>query len=47
MYVCPSQELMDEYNSKHAPRLQKDHSQRYDGRFAAFRTLLNVIEEFK
>ncbi|NBR13197.1 MAG: DUF4286 family protein [Flavobacteriales bacterium] len=47
MYVCQSQELMDEYNSKHAPRLQKDHSQRYDGRFAAFRTLLNVIEEFK
>jgi hypothetical protein len=47
MYVCRSQELMDEYNSKHAPRLQKDHSKRYDGRFAAFRTLLNVIEEFK
>jgi hypothetical protein len=47
MYVCPSQELMDEYNSKHAPRLQKDHAQRYEGRFAAFRTLLNVIEEFK
>ena len=47
MYVCPNQELMDEYTSKHAPRLQKDHSQRYEGRFAAFRTLLNVIEEFK
>lgn len=47
MYVCPNQELMDEYTSKHLPRLQKDHSQRYEGRFAAFRTLLNVIEEFK
>ena len=47
MYVCPNQELMDEYTRKHAPRLQKDHSQRYEGRFAAFRTLLNVIEEFK
>jgi len=47
IYACPSQELMDEYNKKHAPRLQKDHAQRYEGRFAAFRTLLNVIEEFK
>lgn len=47
MYVCPNQELMDDYHSKHAPRLQKDHAQRYEGRFAAFRTLLNIIEEFK
>ena len=47
MYVCPNQDLMDEYTSKYAPLLQKDHSQRYEGRFAAFRTLLNVIEEFK
>lgn len=47
MYVCPNQELMDDYNNKHAPRLQKDHAQRYEGRFAAFRTLLNIIEEFK
>jgi hypothetical protein len=47
MYVCPNQELMDEYTSKHSPRLQKDHAQRYEGRFAAFRTLLTIIEEFK
>jgi hypothetical protein len=47
MYVCPNQELMDEYTSKHSPRLQKEHAQRYEGRFAAFRTLLTIIEEFK
>jgi hypothetical protein len=38
---------MDIYQEKHAPILQKDHSERYAGRFAAFRTFLTVIEEFK
>lgn len=46
-YLSPSQEKLDEYRDKHAPLLQKDHSERYDGRFAAFRTILSVIEEFK
>ncbi len=47
MYLCLSQEKLDHYRDKHAPSLQKDHSDRYAGRFAAFRTLLSVIEEFK
>jgi hypothetical protein len=47
MYLAPSQEKIDEYREIHAPALQKDHSERYSGRFAAFRTLLSVIEEFK
>ena len=47
MYLCPNQETMDHYNSKYAPELQKDHSEKYVGRFAAFRTFLSVIEEFK
>jgi hypothetical protein len=47
MYLSPSQEQIDEYREIHAPALQKDHSERYSGRFAAFRTLLSVIEEFK
>ncbi|MES2798417.1 MAG: DUF4286 family protein [Bacteroidota bacterium] len=46
-YLSPSQEKMDEYQKTHAPVLQKDHSARFDGRFAAFRTFLTVIEEFK
>ncbi len=46
-YVCPTQELMDKYRSEHAPRLQKDHSERFEGRFAAFRTFLSLIEEYK
>jgi hypothetical protein len=46
-YLSPSQEKMDEYQQQHAPVLQKDHSERYAGKFAAFRTILSVIEEFK
>ena len=46
-YLSLSQEKIDEYSEKYAPLLQKDHSERYAGRFAAFRTLLSVIEEYK
>ena len=47
MYLCSSEELMNEYQNTHAPALQKDHADRYSGQFAAFRTFLTVIEEFK
>lgn len=46
-YLSPSQEMLDEYQKTHAPLLQKDHSEKFAGRFAAFRTFLHVIEEFK
>ena len=46
MYLSPSKEVYEEYQSTHAPRLQKEHTDRYAGKFAAFRTILNVIEQF-
>ena len=46
-YLSPSQEHMDTYSQTHAPLLQRDHSARFAGKFAAFRTVLSVIEEFK
>lgn len=46
-YLAPSQEKYDEYQNVHAANLQKDHSEKFAGRFAAFRTLLSLIEEFK
>ena len=46
-YLCPAQEKLDEYQAKHAPLLQKEHTDRYAGKFAAFRTLLTVLDEFK
>lgn len=47
MYFSPSEELYNTYRTEHAPELQKKHTEKYAGKFAAFRTILNVIEEFK
>lgn len=46
-YVSPSQDKLDEYQEKHAPALQREHNEKYSGKFAAFRTFLTVLEEFK
>ena len=46
-YIAPTQEKLDEYQEKFATKLQSDHATKYGGKFAAFRTLLTVIEEFK
>lgn len=46
-YLCPSQELMDRYQKDFAPSLQESHSRRFAGHFAAFRTVLSLLEEFK
>jgi len=46
-YLAENQETFDIYQRDFAPDLQRDHTKRYSGRFAAFRTLLSVIEEFK
>lgn len=46
-YLSLNKELMDTYQNTHAPNLQKEHSELFQGKFAAFRTLLSVVEEFK
>lgn len=46
-YVAPSQDKYDEYVEHFAPALQKEHSDRFAGRFAAFRTILTILEEFR
>lgn len=46
-YLSPSEEKYNEYQNKHASELQKEHTEKYAGKFAAFRTLLTVLEEFK
>jgi hypothetical protein len=42
-YTCNSMRDLDEYQEKHAPKLQQDHSSRYEGKFVAFRTLLEIV----
>lgn len=47
MYTAISQEDLDNYQAQHAPRLQTEHTQKFEGKFASFRTLLSVVQEFK
>ncbi len=42
-YTCASMADLEEYYSQQAPRLQKEHQDRYVGKFVAFRTLLEVV----
>ncbi|HXC07219.1 MAG TPA: DUF4286 family protein [Bacteroidia bacterium] len=43
-YTCAGMPDLEAYQQKHAPRLQKDHNERYKDKFVAFRTLLEVLE---
>lgn len=46
-YLSFSEDDLNTYQEKHSPRLQAEHTQKFGGKFAAFRTLLSVIDEFK
>ena len=43
-YLCHDNASLLEYQEKHAPRLQAEHTSRYEGRFVAFRTLLELVD---
>jgi Domain of unknown function (DUF4286) len=45
-YIAYSDEHLSDYQQEHAPRLQTDANTSFQGKFAAFRTTLNVIEHF-
>ncbi len=42
-YECESMAELHKYQVQHAPALQKEHTDRYEGKFAAFRTLLEKV----
>jgi hypothetical protein len=44
-YTCKDMETLHEYQAKEAPELQKEHADKYAGKFAAFRTLLEVVDQ--
>lgn len=44
-YECKTMQQLNDYQEKEAPRLQKDHTDKYDGKFAAFRTLLEIVHQ--
>lgn len=42
-YMCRNMEDLQEYQRDHAPELQRKHTERYSGKFVAFRTLLETV----
>jgi len=42
-YLLKSWEDYEKYQAEFAPALQEDHTNRYAGKFAAFRTMLEVV----
>lgn len=42
-YTCASMADLEEYRLKEAPRLQKEHTERFRDKFVAFRTLLESV----
>lgn len=42
-YTCADMATYERYKSEHAPRLQAETQKHFGGRFAAFRTLLEVV----
>ncbi len=42
-YFCKDMETLQRYWREFAPTLQSDHSERYKGKFVAFRTVMEVV----
>jgi len=43
-YACKTMKDFDLYQKNHAPALQKEHTARYQGKFVAFRTMLETVD---
>ena len=46
-YSCLNNEKLTDYQTRYAPKLEEEHAAKYDGKFVAFKTLLEVVSEFK
>ena len=46
MYTAPSIDAYERYTSAHAPRLRAEHESKFNDKAVAFRTMLEVLEEF-
>lgn len=42
-YYCEDVSIFENYQKNHAPALQKDHTEKYKGKFKAYRALSNPI----
>jgi hypothetical protein len=46
-YLVKDLETLQLYQQLYAPALQKEHTERYKGKFVAFRTILELKDEIK
>lgn len=46
-YLASSMDAFNQYQSKYAQALQKEHTDRYKGKYASFRTLMEVVSRSK
>lgn len=44
-YVCQDMKTLHQYQIKYAQKLQAEHTQRYQGKFVAFRTLMEILDQ--
>lgn len=44
-YVCADMKTLHQYQVKYAQKLQAEHTQRYQGKFVAFRTLMEILDQ--
>lgn len=45
-YLAPDMESYHRYIHEDAPKLQAEHTERFEGKFVAFRTIIEVIESY-
>lgn len=45
-YRCSHMNDLERYQAEHAKRLQSDHTERYKGKYVAFRTLMEQVSAF-
>ncbi len=45
-YTCESMMKLQEYQGSHAPKLQKEHQNRYKDKCVAFRSVMEVIDKY-
>lgn len=46
-YLCKDMPTFQQYEDIFAPALRQEHNEKFSGRFAAFRTLLEVVHQHK
>lgn len=45
-YLAPDMESYHRYIHEDSPRLQSEHTDRYEGKFVAFRTIIEVVDSY-